>query len=295
MNYVSVLSPSRAEVVKNIEAALLDGDTFRKVETSDPDPSSEDIERVIVPFDNLRRSPIAKLKAFIARLIGEKFTKAVNGNTEIVGLENVLGIEGGALITANHYNPTDSTPPRLLAIASGRRKKLHIIVQEKNIFMTGLFGFLMKNCNTHPVTRNPRYMAKNLRPALKKIIDRGSFVLIYPEQEMWWNYKKPRPLRDGAYHYAAEFGVPIIPTFTEMITLPGERDGDGALPVKHVLHVLPPIYPDPKKSIRENREIMLAKDLDLKREAYRACYGEYPSDSFIPERDIAGIAASTEK
>ena len=271
MNYVSVLSPSRAEVVKNIEAALLDGDTFRKVETGDPDPSSEDIERVIVPFDNLRRSPIAKLKAFIARLIG------------------------GALITANHYNPTDSTPPRLLAIASGRRKKLHIIVQEKNIFMTGLFGFLMKNCNTHPVTRNPRYMAKNLRPALKKIIDRGSFVLIYPEQEMWWNYKKPRPLRDGAYHYAAEFGVPIIPTFTEMITLPGERDGDGALPVKHVLHVLPPIYPDPEKSVRENREIMLAKDLDLKREAYRACYGEYPSDDFIPERDIAGIAASTDK
>ena len=291
MNYEEILSPSRAEVVKNIEAALSEGDTFRKVETADPEPSDADIERVILPFDNKRTSPIARIKAFAARLIAEALTEKVNTDTEIVGLENALGIEGGAIITSNHYNPTDSTPIRILADKLGRKKKLHIIVQERNIFMTGLFGFLMKNCSTHPVSRKPRYMAKNLKPALEGILKSGSLVLIYPEQEMWYNYKRPRPLRDGAYHYAAEFSVPIIPTFTEMVTMEGERDSDGALPVKHILHVLPPIYPDGDLSIRDNRERMMRADFDARIASYEECYGIPYSSPFVPERDIAGVVS----
>jgi 1-acyl-sn-glycerol-3-phosphate acyltransferase len=289
MNYNEILSPDRARVIKNIEEALSENDTFRKVETSDPEPDDADIERVIVPFDNKRTSPVSRAKAFAARLVAEAITKKVNGDTEIVGLENALGIEGGAIITTNHYNPTDSTPIRILARKLGKKKRLHIVVQERNIFMTGLFGFLMKNCNTHPVSKKARYMAKNLKPALDSILRGGGLVLIYPEQEMWYNYKKPRPLRDGAYHYASEFSVPIIPTFTEMITLKGERDPDGALPVKHVLHVLPPIYPNKELSVREDRERMMAIDLQAKIRTYEECYGIPYSSTFCPERDVAGI------
>ena len=289
MNYNDVLSPDRARVIKNIEEALRDGDTFRKVETSDPTPTDAEIEKVIVPFDNRRTSPIARIKKLIARLIAEALTKKVNKNTEIVGLENALGIEGGAIITSNHYNPTDSTPIRILAQKLGKKKHLHIVVEESNIFMTGLFGFLMKNCNTHPVSRNARYMAKNLKPALGDILKRGELVLIYPEQEMWYNYKKPRPLRDGAYHYAAELSVPIIPTFTEMVTLEGERDSDGMLPIKHVLHILPPIYPDKSLPVREDRERMMRMDLEAKIKTYKECYSTPYGSTFVPTRDIAGL------
>ena len=58
--------------------------------------------------------------------------------------------------------------------------------------LKGFFGFLMKNANTLPVSRSASYMAKNLKPALKKILEREAFVLIYPEQEMWFNYKTHR-------------------------------------------------------------------------------------------------------
>ena len=237
MNEIDHLSNEKIRIIKNIEAALERNDIFAKVSVNDPTPSDEDIKRIILPFDNERASYVSKIKAFLARKMAEGFTKKVNKSTEIVGLENALGIRGSAIVTSNHYNPTDSTPIRILAKHLNREKKLHISVQESNIFMTGAFGFLMKNCNTHPFSRNAEYMVKNLKPALEKILKNDSLLLIYPEQEMWYNYKRPRELRDGAYHYAALFGIPVIPTFTEMVTLDGERDADGFLPIKHILHI----------------------------------------------------------
>lgn len=286
---LSFLSNDKRQIIENIASALCRGDTFAKVSVGDPTPTEEDIKRVILPFDNKRVTPVAKMKAFAARKLAESFTKRVNRDTEIVGLENALRVEGGAIVTSNHYNPTDSTPIRILAKHLNKEKKLHISIQESNAFMSGTFGFLMKNCNTHPFSASAEYMVKNLKPAIEKILEKESLFLIYPEQEMWFNYKKPRPLRDGAYHYAALFGVPIIPTFTEMVTLGGERDSDGLLPVKHILHILPPIYPNSRLSVRENRAIMQSIDYNLKKKCYESVYNIPLDYSFVPEKDIAGL------
>lgn len=289
MNEIDHLSNEKIRIIKNIEAALERNDTFAKVSVNDPSPSDEDIKRIILPFDNERASYVSKIKAFLARKMAEGFTKKVNKSTEIVGLENALGIRGSAIVTSNHYNPTDSTPIRILAKHLNREKKLHISVQESNIFMTGAFGFLMKNCNTHPFSRNAEYMVKNLKPALEKILKNDSLLLIYPEQEMWYNYKRPRELRDGAYHYAALFGIPVIPTFTEMVTLDGERDADGFLPIKHILHILPPIYPNTSLSVRENRTRMQTIDYILKKKCYEDVYSVKLDAPFDLKRDIAGL------
>ena len=282
---------SRAErlaVIENIRAAVAEGDSFRKVELSDPMITEEDIRRVIVPFDTLRRKPSSKIKAFFARKLAELMTRAVNRDTELVGMENLEGISGGAIITSNHYNPTDTTPIRMMVRQVGKGRRHNIVVQESNIFMTGLFGFLMKNCGTLPVSASAEYMTKNLKPAIEELLRREHFILIYPEQEMWFNYKKPRALRDGAYHYAALFGVPIISVFTEMRNMDGELDENGFYPVKHILHIMPPIYPDPTLSVRENRVRMQREDYLLKRKKYEQVYGIPLSEDFIPERDIAG-------
>ncbi len=282
------LNEERARVIENIRAALSEGDTFRKVELFDPIITDEEVRRIILPFDLLRKKPINKIKAYLARKLAEAFTKKVNSDTELVGVENALKIEGGAFITANHYNPTDSTPIRMLACECGKRKLHDIVVQQSNIFMTGLFGFLMKNANTLPVSGLAEYTVNKLTPALSELLAREHFILVYPEQEMWYNYKKPRALRDGVYHWAAKFGVPIIPTFTEMRNLDGECGEDGFLPIKHILHIMPPIYPDPSLSPRENRIAMWKKDNELKRAKYEEVYGIPLDDKFIPERDIAG-------
>ena len=281
---------NRLAVIENIRAAISDGDSFRKVEIGDPKITDEDIKRVIEPFDTLRKNPINKIKAQAARIIAEKMTKKLNERTKIEGFENIEGIEGGAIITCNHFNVMDNTLPRLIAMRSGRGRKFDIVVQENNIFMDGFFGFLMKNANTLPVSRSAAYMAKNLKPALKALLGKGHFILIYPEQEMWFNYKKPRALRDGAYHYAAEFGVPIIPCFVTMENL-DEIDGQGFFAVKHTLHIGKPICPDPALSLRENRARMHELDERFKRECYERVYASTLDDSFIPERDIAGYRA----
>lgn len=289
MKNFDFISEEKQIIIKNIAKALSEENTFKKVSVNDPIPTEEDIKRTILHFDNKRTSPVSKFKSFLARKLAEKFTREVNRDTEIVGLENALSVSGGAVITSNHYNPTDSTPIRILARHMSKSKVLHISVQESNIFMNGVFGFLMKNCNTHPFSRSAEYMIKNLKPAIKDILDRDALFLIYPEEEMWFNYKKPRPLRDGAYHYSALFDTPIIPTFTEMITLDGERDADGFLPIKHILHVLPPIYPDKNLSVRENRVIMQTKDYNLKKECYESVYNKPLDYSFDIKNDIAGI------
>ena len=67
-----------------------------------------------------------------------------------------------------------------------------------------------------------------------------------------------------------------------------ELDENGFSPVKHILHIMPPIYPDPALSVRENRVRMQREDYLLKRQKYEQVYGIPLSEDFIPERDIAG-------
>ena len=281
------MDEKRLLVIENIRKALEDGDTFRKVEIGDPTVTEDGVKKVIVPFDNLKRKPFNKIKAELAVRIGRRLTARINENTEIVGLENILCVSGGAIITVNHFNIIDNTVIRYLAMKCGREKGLHIVVQESNIFMKGFFGFLMKNGYTLPVSSNLRYMQRNLKPALAEILGRGDTVLIYPEQEMWFNYKKPRPLREGAYQFACENNVPIIPCFIEMAELDGEGE-DGFKRVKHILHVMPPLYPDAELDKREARRALMERDMELKIACYESSYGIKYDNTFIPERDIAG-------
>jgi len=277
----------RLLVIENIKNALAEGDVFKKVELFDPVITDDDIKRVIEPFDTERHKLKSKLLSFFARKIAERETKKRNINTEVLGIENALSVNGGAIITQNHFSIMDNTVARILALECEKGRDFHIVIQETNAFMKGYFGFLMRNCNTLPVSRSASYMAKNLKPTVKKILKREGFILIYPEQEMWFNYKKPRALREGAYHYAAEFGVPIIPTFVTMENT-DEIGEDGFFVQKHTLHVMPPIYPDESLTVRENRERMMAADISAKRACYESFYKTKLDDSFVPERDIAG-------
>ncbi len=287
------LDKERLAVIENIRQALKDGDKFRKVELSDPVISDEDVKRVIIPFDTQRKRLGNKLRAFIARIIAERETKKRNTQTEIVGIENALAVQGGALITSNHFSYMDNTVVRLIAMACKRKRRFHIIVQETNIFMDGFFGFLMNNCNTLPVSRSASYMRNNLTPAVERFLRRGDFILIYPEQEMWFNYKKPRDYREGAYHFAVKNNVPIISCFIEMRNIEGEGEG-GFGRIKHIIHVLPTIYPDMTLPERERRTKMLETDRQQKRECYERVYGIPLTDDFDPERDIAGYGKREE-
>ena len=77
----------------------------------------------------------------------------------------------------------------------------------------------------------------NFTSAVNRLLKRGESILIYPEQEMWWNYKKPRPFKVGAFKMACRAGVPVLPTFITMQDDPVRLDG-VTLYIKNCSHIL---------------------------------------------------------
>ena len=62
--------------------------------------------------------------------------------------------------------------------------------------------------------------------AFATLLKRGETILIYPEQGMWWNYRKPRPMQEGAFNLAVRNNTPVVPIFIGMEDS-DVLDGDG--------------------------------------------------------------------
>lgn len=281
------MDEGRLKVIENIKFAVEEGNFNKKVEEGDPVLTDEQRNEIIGKFDNLKEKLQNKTKAYIARNIVDIITEKINMDTEILGLEKIKDIDGGAIITSNHFSKVDNTIIRYLLHRIGRGKHFYIIVQETNIIMPGSIGWLLRNCYTMPLSKNAEYMTKNFAPALEKLLKQNEYVLIYPEEEMWFNYRKPRPLKIGAYHYAAKFNVPIIPCFIEI----REKETIGAsgfYDLKYKLHILNPIYPDMSLGLKERKEKMRKIDYDQRVEAYEMIYDRKLTNEFNPKEDIAG-------
>lgn len=158
--------------------------------------------------------------------------------------------------------------------------------------MEGIVGFLMNNADIIPISGKISYMKSKFPDFLKELLDEKNFILIYPEQEMWFNYRKPRSLKPGAYYYAAKNNVPIIPCFIEMEDK-NELDNEEFKKVKYTIHVLKPIYPDKNKNIKENTNNMMENDYNQKKNAYEICYGKKLDYKFEKD-DIAGLVEKEE-
>ena len=103
---------------------------------------------------------------------------------------------------------------------------------------------------------------------------------------VWFNYRKPRPPKNGAYFYSAKLNVPIISCFVEMVDM-DEDDTEEFKKVKYVLHILDVLYPDLNKTPKENTEMLSQMDYNLKKECYEKVYGKELTYDFEPS-DIAG-------
>lgn len=282
-----LVTPGRELAIENIRRAALEGRFNDKTEPFDPEISPEALKADILGYVSRLNSPVQKLKTAVARAVVRswvrKWSEPVN---EITGIRNLLTVQGPAFLTSNHFNPFDNGVHRTLSRLTWR-DRLVAISQGTNFVMPGLNGFILRNIDVIPLIQDPSYMNGAFRTLMQRNLDRNRFILIYPEQEMWFNYRKPRPGKRGAFLFAAEYGVPVVPTFVEMVDLP-EVVAPGFHDVKLILHVLPPIFPDPERSARENSFIMCQADYDAKVRCYEQCYGRPLTYEFSKE-DIAGL------
>jgi 1-acyl-sn-glycerol-3-phosphate acyltransferase len=192
---------------------------------------------------------------------------------EIVGIENYNSLESGAVITCNHFSAMDSFAMQIAYEASRHKKrKFYRVIKEGNYTsFPGFYGALMRNCNTLPLSSNKETMKKFMN-AVDKVLSAGHFVLVYPEQSMWWNYRKPKPLKRGAFTFAARNHVPVLPIFITMEDS-DVLDGDGFFVQEYTIHIGKPIYPDPAKRERENAERMMEENSRVWKEIYEESYG----------------------
>ena len=281
-----IIGGDKSAVVENIKKLANSGDLNHKAELFDPSLSEEESLKVIERYNVKRGKRISHFIVSRPAHFMHRFTQLRHrSHIEIDGLEKIKGIKGGAIITCNHFNPIDSIFPCYVA-----RKAFHkfpwIVSQETNLAMPGLNGYLMNNLPLLPLKNSPNYIIKHFMPELKAKLKHGDLVLIYPEEEMWFNYRKPRPSKRGTFLFAAQANVPVIPCFVEM--RPTDKKGNEQFYLlDYTIHVLDPIYPDKNKSNKENSVVMAKADYREKIAAYEAAFGE-KLDYKFKYKDIAG-------
>ena len=269
-------NPQRLEVLARIQEYEKKGWWSRDVEDDPPTiPLTPD------KVDYLNKKLKNKIATFFVNIGAKRFINNLVKNGQMIikdikGLENYEAVkDSGLIITCNHFNAFDNFAIhyalfKYLYKANG--KVLYKVIREGNYTnFPGLYGFFFRHCNTLPLSANFSTM-KNFMQAMKVLLGRGEKVLVYAEQGMWWNYRKPRPLTAGAFKFAVESGVPVLPVFITMQDS-DKIDGDGFPIQEYTLNFLPPIYADSSKSAKENIEEMKNKNYEAWKKVYEDFYG----------------------
>ncbi|MGN0728165.1 glycosyltransferase [Treponema sp.] len=267
-------SQERLEILRKISELEKQGKFWEDVED---DPPARQIQPGEVDYQQKKLS--SRIKSFIAFRAARKFLKKMLKTKQIIisgieGTENLGMLKGGTIITCNHFNPFDSFAIQYVydeIRKKHRHGKFFRIIKEGNYTSyTGFYGELMRSCNTLPLSSNYKTMNEFII-AVKTLLAAGNYILIYPEQSLWWNYKKPKPLRAGAYKLAVKNNVAVLPVF---ITMKDSDilDSNGFFVQEYTIHICRPIFPDSTLSRNENVEYMMNENYSAWKKIYENTY-----------------------
>ncbi len=268
-------NPQRLKVLERIEEYEKKGWWSKDVEDDPPTiPLTPD------KVDYLNKKLSNKIATFFVNIGAKQFIKKLVKNNqmiikEIKGLENFEAVQdSGVILTCNHFNAFDNFAIHYALFPymyKPGKQVLYKVIREGNYTnFPGLYGFFFRHCNTLPLSANFSTMKKFME-AVKTLLARKEKILIYAEQGMWWNYRKPRPLTPGAFKFAVENKVPVLPIF---ITMEDSDiiDGDGFPVQKYTVNFMPAIFPDNSKSSKENIEFMKNKNYEVWKKVYEDFY-----------------------
>ena len=268
------ISKERLDILRRIEEYEENGWFDRDVED---DPPTTPLDPSTVDYTGKKLS--TRIATRVANVFGQNHFEGMLRRGDVVlrevrGIENLDAVKDcGTLVTCNHFNAFDNYAVYKAISPMLKKRMLYKIIREGNYTsFGGFYGYLFRHCNTLPLCSSLSGM-KALMNATSTLFSKGEKILIYPEQGMWYNYRKPRPLKEGAFRFAARDKVPVLPLF---ITLEDtdKFDSDG-LPVQaYTVHILPPLFPDEEKSVRENTALMCRENYRLWVGVYESFYGK---------------------
>lgn len=266
-------SSERLAILEKIAELEKNGEFDVDVEN---DPPSRALKAGEVDFMQMKLT--TKIKTLIANITAKIYFDNLIRRGElrikgIKGIENFKKISsGGMIITANHFNPYDNYAIYKALEPHMKGRMLYKIIREGNYTaFGGLYGFFFRHCNTLPIPTSFSVF-REMSDSVIKLLKGGTKILIYPEQAMWWNYKKPRPLKSGAFQFAVKANVPVLPTFITMED--SEKIGADGFPIQdYTIHFLEPIYPNSDKKLKENINAMSQANFNAWKKVYEEFYG----------------------
>ncbi|MEE0967780.1 MAG: lysophospholipid acyltransferase family protein [Clostridia bacterium] len=227
-------------------------------------------------IDYLNEKFSNKIKNKIANIFGARFFDKMIADRQLIikevrGIENFTAVNSGRIVTCNHFSVGDNYAVWVALRDHMNGRLLYKVIREGNYTNPPKpFGLFMRHCNTLPLSSQKTTMVKFMR-AFAELLRRGETILIYPEQGMWWNYQKPRPMQDGAFSLAVRNKAPIVPIFITMEDS-DVMDNDGFLVQEYTLHILPAIYPDENLSYAEAKRDMKNKNYEAWVKTYEEFY-----------------------
>ena len=265
-------NPERVKILEKIKELERNKQFDRDVENDPPCIPLKEGE-----VDYTRRKLSSKIKSKFADFVSFRYFKRKIKKGEIIidgyeGIENLKSLNSGAVITANHFNPFDSIPIHIVCKKYKRNRQLYKVIKEGNYHFPGIYGFFMKNCYTMPLSSNHQVL-KEMLSGVDYILKKGKLLLVYAEQYMWWNYRKPKPLKPGAFTFAIKANVPVLPMFTTLRDT-DKLDSDGFNIQAYTLHIAKPIYPKENLSLKENVKYMLEENERVFKEIYEKAYNK---------------------
>ncbi len=227
-------------------------------------------------IDYLNEKFINKIKNKIANYAGSRFFDKLIADGQLVikeikGIENFTSVEGGKIVTCNHFSVCDNYAVWVTLRDHMDGKLLYKVIREGNYTNPPKgFELFMRHCNTLPLSSQLATM-KKFMGAVKTLLGRGETILIYPEQSMWWNYRKPKPLQDGAFALAVRNNTPIVPIFITMNDS-DVLDPDGFPVQEYTMNILPPIYPDMSLPSGQRKDKMMKENYEAWVKVYEEFY-----------------------
>ena len=264
-------SPERLEILSRMEKLESQGIFDQDVENDPPE-----LELFPDQVDYLHKKLKTKIMTYLTLKAGAKFLQSQIdcGNfviKEIIGTENLPDKKQGAIVTCNHFNPLDNFVVLKALMPSLKKGRFWKVIREGNYTNPPKgFEMFMKYGDTLPISRNRKTM-HNLMAAIDTLLKRGDKVLVYPEKALWWNYRKPRPFKIGAFKFAVTAGVPIIPMFITMEDT--DKIGGDGFPIQaYTIHIGECLKADENLSAKENINMLMEKNYQFCVDTYEKFY-----------------------
>ncbi len=196
---------------------------------------------------------------------------------------------GACVSLSNHVGYLDAV---LTRYAFGCRKQ-YIIVAPHNC-KKGLGGAILKSATVIPLPISFRG-SKDFSEMLIYVAERGGALHFYPEKSMWVGYRKPRPYKEGPFHFADRLEIPVVP----MLYCYGRSKGLRKLfhMPKMAIKIADPLYVDRSLPSAEREADLRRRAQDAVKKLYEDFYGiplEYDGEPIKETADAENIASNTE-